>query len=134
MAVQIVDTSQVTTATCNAREVSWVLSGSINWEPNNVYLSDYTDGYRIESRITPAATAANIMTGACAEYIAYIDGYADYKNGAICHAVVADATDSTKVAVNGNYVFLIPKASWVTGGGSLTAVTVSDVSTLKLTD
>ena len=96
MTNKIVDSTYSGASACSPRTTYWTLTGTSTWFPNNVYLEQYTDGYRIESQMTPATesgTFTNILTGACAEYIEYIDGYADYKNGAICHAVVTDTSD-----------------------------------------
>ena len=86
------------------------------------------------SSITPADTDAGAIFGACAEYIEYIDGYADYKNGVVCHAVETSSSDQSALVAYGNYVFLIPKASWVSGGASLPSVTVKDSFDMALVD
>ena len=76
----------------------------------------------------------NYLTGACAEYIEYIDGYADYKNGVVCHAVLTDSADATAIATAGNYIFLIPKGNWTSGGATLSTLAVEDIAATKLTD
>jgi len=60
----------------------------------------------------------------------WYDGYADYKNGAICHIVIAGVNPEM---VDRQMVALIPKADWISGGG-LWTLTVSELQPLALTD
>ena len=110
MTNSLVDTTQVTSLNCNERTSTWTLFGDSDGKfvTTSGFVEEYTDGYQITSTITPAATAADTLVGACAEYIEYIDQLADFKNGVPCHAVVTDTSDATAIAANGHFLFLIP--------------------------
>ena len=136
----IVVLDEVTGGTsCNARATTWTLYGNSNFQTDSAWIDDYTDGYRVQSSITPLATTTDTLVGACVEAIEFIDGYADYKNGVPCHAVVTDTSDATRIAAFGHFLFLIPYASWVStlvhGSATLTGVTKTTIDAgMKLTD
>ena len=64
MAVNVVISSEVPTQ-CHARDQTWTLSGLPKTDLLPQSVSNYTDGYRVDSQIFSQPGEANIMVGGC---------------------------------------------------------------------
>ena len=118
------------TNTCtNRRVTTWTLVGSTNENSLDERVKRYSDGYKIVSSMTMEATPVNTMVGTCVLY--YYDSNSwDDTNGAVCHAVVSDATTATSIAASGQYAFVVPKQFWVSAG--VAGVTRTNMSMFTL--
>ena len=108
-------------ACTNPRDVTWTLLGTVDITGFSKNEKAWTDGYKISSQITGAdGGATDILVGGCGVWMSS-ESVIDTANGAICHAVGADATTATSMAANGHNLIHIPSTDWAVG-----TITVDD--------
>ena len=91
MSNTLVSSSSVCT---NKRETVWTLSGTDNMDGLNIEIQEWSDGYKISSKITGETTATkDLLLGTCVvwhelkqNYIGSVESYVEnsYK-GVLCH-------------------------------------------------